>query len=591
MTVPAPTLAAQANFRRDSSEEASLRTPNMTNDSKDKVTHSEVPETPAALPRAAPRQGGPMEPCGPGRPPPVELPLSRRVLLVAITMFVIVLGAGGQQGLNIALPSMQKDLDVAQNDLQWISSAYGLASGCLVPLSGRIADVYGRKLCFIIGIGWYSVFNLIGSFLNHRIAVIVTRALTGIGASMSAPSAFGLIAANIHGKNRATAFAIFSAGASLGAGTGMILGGVFTAYTEPGWRAVLWFFAGLGFLATVLAFVFVPKDRLNPDADKRIDIPGAILVTAGLVLFQFSISYGSSTAKGWKTPYIPALFAVSVVLLAAFFFWEYHVQNHTNRPPLIRLALFTRAKGRLAAMYLVGFIAMAGFVSILFNTTLFYQQVQGVSPMTAALRFLPCTVSGLIATLSLSKLIHIVPGRIIICTGFLCTGVSAVFLAVSKRDQLYWTFPFNGMWLMILGVDFLMATGAAFVSRFALPQEQSVAGALFQTLVQLGGALGLALTSVIATSERQKALDKGMDYIDALHKGLSASFWLSAALNFTVCIIALIILRGLGIVGGHGKGGKPGAASSPPSEPMSAATSDDDKGKETEIDEDRKEQV
>lgn len=118
----------------------------------------------------------------------------------------------------------------------------------------------------------------------------------------SAPSAFGLIAANIHGKNRATAFAVFSAGAPLGAGIGMVLGGVFTAYTTPGWRAVLWFFTGLGCTAATLAILFVPRDRPNPNADKRIDIPGAILVTVGLVLFQFSISYGSSAPKGWRTP-------------------------------------------------------------------------------------------------------------------------------------------------------------------------------------------------------------------------------------------------------------------------------------------------
>jgi predicted MFS family arabinose efflux permease len=85
----------------------------------------------------------------------------------------------------------------------------------------------------------------------------------------------------------------------------MVLGGVFTYYTEPGWRAVLWFFAGLGFVAAALAFFFVPKDQPNPNADKRIDVPGAILVTAGLVLFQFSISYGSSAPKGWKTPCEP----------------------------------------------------------------------------------------------------------------------------------------------------------------------------------------------------------------------------------------------------------------------------------------------
>lgn len=124
-------------------------------------------------------------PCPPGPPhPPSDLPLAKRVLLVAITMFVIVLGAGGQQGLNIALPSMQKDLDIPQNDLQWIASAYGLASGCLVPLSGRLADVHGRKVCFILGIGWNAVWTLVGSFLHNRIGVIVTRALAGMGASM-----------------------------------------------------------------------------------------------------------------------------------------------------------------------------------------------------------------------------------------------------------------------------------------------------------------------------------------------------------------------------------------------------------------------
>jgi MFS family permease len=106
------------------------------------------------------------------------------VLLVAIAMFVIVLGAGGQQGLNIALPALQAELGIPQNDLQWVASAYGLASGCLVPLSGRLADIYGRKTCFIIGIGWYAVWNLVGSFLHDRIGFIVTRALAGMGASM-----------------------------------------------------------------------------------------------------------------------------------------------------------------------------------------------------------------------------------------------------------------------------------------------------------------------------------------------------------------------------------------------------------------------
>lgn len=148
--------------------------PSPPSPSKDEPTK---PSAPAAGP-------GPGGPGGPPGPPPPELPLARRVLLVACTMLVIVLGAGGQQGLNIALPSMQEELGIKQNDLQWISSAYGLASGCLVPLNGRLADVFGRKMCFIIGISWYALWNLVGSFLHNRIGVIVTRALAGMGASM-----------------------------------------------------------------------------------------------------------------------------------------------------------------------------------------------------------------------------------------------------------------------------------------------------------------------------------------------------------------------------------------------------------------------
>lgn len=171
-TAPGPLSPTPGRVSCDSSTELSVST----------AVHDETlkdAEKAGALPPVGPPAGP-----GPGGPPPQSLPLPRRVLLVAITMFVIILGAGGQQGLNIALPSMQEDLGIAQNDLQWISSAYGLASGCLVPLSGRLADVYGRKMCFMLGIGWNALWTLVGSFLNNRIGVIVTRALAGMGASM-----------------------------------------------------------------------------------------------------------------------------------------------------------------------------------------------------------------------------------------------------------------------------------------------------------------------------------------------------------------------------------------------------------------------
>ncbi|KAL1411290.1 hypothetical protein Q8F55_002241 [Vanrija albida] len=484
---------------------------------------------------------------------PPELSRAQRIGLVSLGTAVMCMSAGGQQGLNIALPLIQTELGIKEADLQWVASAYSLTSGCFLLLSGRLADVYGRKLCFIIGMLWYALWCLVGAFLHSGPAFIVTRALAGAGASMGIPSAMGIIGANIHGKQRATAFAMFAAGAPIGGGTGIILGGVLASYTDKTWRPVVWMFAGLAFGIALLAMYFVPRDRHDEGHDRRVDWVGAFLITAGLVLLQFSVSDAASAPKGWRTPYIPACFAISIVLITAFFFWEYHVIHRTSRPPLLRLALFTRARGRLAAMYLVGFTAWMGFVSTGYQATLFYQQVQMTGSMGAALRFLPCPIAGLTCVFIVSRLVHILPTVAIACIGLASTALSGIFLAVSSRNQLYWTFPFNAMYLWVVGADFILPTGSIFVSRMALPQEQSVGGALWQTILQLGGSFGLTFTSVAATSVREKWQARGLDHVDAIHRGLQAAFWLSSALSLLALVIAAASLHGIGLVSQAGE--------------------------------------
>lgn len=243
---------------------------------------------------------------------------------------------------------------------------------------------------------------------------------------------------------------------------------------------------------------------------------------------------------------IIALLVISILMIASFFLWEHHVEKRTTRPPLMRLALWTRAKGKLAATYFIGGISWMGFSTMFYSATLFYQQVQMTGTIGAMLRFMPTTISGLLCNILVAKIVHIVPNQILICVGIAATGLSNIFFAIAPRDAYYWRLPFNAMWLTVLGADFLMAVGSIFVSTLALPEEQSVAGALFQTLVQLGGALGLAFVSVVQTSLQHKALANGADPVDALLKGLHGAFWFAAGASFTAFAIAAVVLRDMG---------------------------------------------
>ncbi|CAK9787423.1 uncharacterized protein COLE_04489 [Cutaneotrichosporon oleaginosum] len=490
-------------------------------------------------------------------PPPPEHPplsLARTIGIVTVATAAMSLSGAGTMSLSIALPAIMADLNVPEAQLQWISSAFALTNGCFLLLAGRLADVYGRKMVFVVGISWNALWNLVGGWMNNTAGLVVTRALAGVGSAACIPAGIGIIAATFSGRTRSSAFAAFSAGGPIGGGLGLIVGGLLTAYTSASWRAALWCFGGVAFAVAVAGYLVVVPDR-HLDTDRRVDWIGAAIITIGLVLLQFSISDAESASNGWKTGYIIALLVLSVLMIAAFFVWEHYVETRTTRPPLMRLGLWTRARGKLAATYLVGGICWMGFTSMFFNATLFYQQVQMTGTIGAMLRFIPCCVSGLLCNVLVAKVIHLVPGQTLICIGIAATGLANVFFAIAPRDAIYWGLPFNAMWMVVLGADFLMAVGSVFVSTLALPEEQSVAGAVFQTLVQLGGALGLAFVGVVQTTIARKEQRTGVDHVTALLHGLRGGFWFGAGAAFTAGIIALVVLRGMGTYGGKTKEG------------------------------------
>ncbi|EIW69628.1 hypothetical protein TREMEDRAFT_30643 [Tremella mesenterica DSM 1558] len=492
------------------------------------------------------------------------LSTGRKIAISGIVTFTTAMSAAGQMGLTIALPKIQTELNMLATDLQWIQSAYTLTNGCFLLLSGRIADVYGRKLVFIVGVAWYAIWCLIGGFMKNGVGLIITRALAGVGAAISTPSAIGIIAANFEGRARSTAFASFSAGAPIGAGFGLVLGGVCTAFAPTTWRACLWCLAGISVPPVVLGWFFIPPDHILPTGkDRSIDWVGATMVTCGLVLLQFVLTDGLSAPHGWRTGYIIALLILGVALIVAFFFWEQYVVTRTSKPPLTSPKLWTRASGKLASVYFIGFATWMCFASLFYHATLFYQQVQDLSPIGAMLRFLPCPISGVLCNIIVAGLIASVRTQWIVCVGTLSTGIASILFALAPPGGIYWAYPFNGMWSCVLGADFLMATGSIFVSALSLQSEQSVAGALFQTLVQLGGSFGLAFTTLINQSIYDDRISSGISESLALLDGLRVAFWLGAAFCFLAFLVAAIMLRGMGKIGKgvkrkHDKEGKLG---------------------------------
>ncbi|WRT70205.1 uncharacterized protein IL334_007200 [Kwoniella shivajii] len=529
------------------------------------VKQDHRPDTTAAIPRTNAKQlqsenetsrmnENPVSPSSPSQTlipiPTSTLTITQQIIITFTLTSTCILTSSAAQMLNIALPLIKTELHMEESDLQWVLSSYNLSIGCLLLFCGRIADIYGKKKVLLVGLTVLTVFFIIGGFMQNGSGLIVTRALTGCGAAMTIPSSTGIIAELFSGKARSRVFACFSAGFSIGGILGLLIGALFVSYVRYTWRSCFFFAAGLGLLGVVLVLFTVPKDIPTiDDENKSVDWLGAALITIGLVCFLFAISDAQAAPQGWKTGYIIALLIVGISMIISFFFWEHYIASVLKKPPLMRLALWTRANGRLAILFITGFLGQTGFMACLYNATLLFQEVQKTGSVGAMLRFLPLEISGIICTIVVVIVIHKIPAYWLIVTGLLATGFGNMCFALTEEHTNYWRLPFNGMWLIVLGVDLFFPTALIYVAALSLPDEYSVASGLFQTVLRIGITVGLSSASIIFNARRNHALQQGKSENEAYLKGLQSSFWLSAAACWFGAILAAIVLRGLGVFG------------------------------------------
>jgi EmrB/QacA subfamily drug resistance transporter len=454
----------------------------------------------------------------------------RALALVCIAFFVVILDVSI---VNVALPSIQRDLELSQGALQWIVTAYSLAFGGFLLLGGRAADVLGRRKVFMVGMALFTLGSLACGFAESGAWLIAFRAAQGLGGAIISPATLAIInAAFAHGgAERNKAFGIWGAIAGSGAAAGVLLGGVLTEYL--GWEWIFFVNVPVGIAVIALAPRLVSEGRA-PDVDPHTDPLAAILVTGGLVAFVYGMS--KAPDAGWGSFQTLALTAVAAALVAAFF-WK---ERRTDAP-LVPLALFRRRNVYVANIVgaCIGGAIFGGF----FLLTLYMQQVLGYSALEAGVAFLATAGTTIPAAVVAQALITRIGAKPVMVAGLVLTAFAYAWYTQLPPDGTFWTHLFVPFFLSGVGLPFTFIP----VSLAALAKlEERIAGVasgLLNTSQQLGGAVGVAMAATIANEHTETLLREGSERGAALTGGFNWAFWVGVTFAVIGVVVSAFVLR------------------------------------------------
>ncbi len=448
------------------------------------------------------------------------------LVLLCATQFLVVLDVAI---VNVALPSIQTALDFSQENLQWVVSAYTLTFGGLLLLGGRMADLLGRRRVFMVGLVIFSLASLACGFAQSDTFLIVARAVQGIGAAVISPAALSILVTTFEeGAERNKALGIWGAIAGIGGAAGVLAGGILT--DTLGWEWIFFVNVPIGFAVLAMVPRFIDESR-SEGATRNFDVAGALSVTAGLALLVYALV--NTDSAGWASGETVGLFAVAAGLIAAFIVIEFRAAA-----PLMPLGIFRLRS--LTGANIVGLLLGAAVFSVFFFLSLYMQQVLGYSALKSGFAYLLVAVTIIIAAGTSQALV----------TRFGTKTILAIGMALLTLGLLYFTqIDVNGTYLQDLVPGFLLVgvgLGFAFVpvSIAALQgvreHEAGVASGLINTSQQIGGALGIAILSTIATTHTDSLIrDAGGDQA-AIPGALTEGFQYAFAVGAGMAVIGLI---------------------------------------------------
>jgi EmrB/QacA subfamily drug resistance transporter len=448
--------------------------------------------------------------------------------LLSVVQFMVVLDIAI---VNVALPSIQVDLGFSQENLQWVISAYALVFGGFLLLGGRAADLLGRRRIFLVGIVVFTVSSLLAGLAWSEASLIAARAFQGLGAAVITPAALSILSTTFaEGRDRNIALGVWGAVGGFGAAAGVLMGGVLTDLLS--WEWIFFVNIPVGVTAFILAPILLKESR---DASvKSFDALGAVLVTAGLSLSVYAITQAAQ--DGWTSAKTLSIFAVSAVLLAGFIGWEL---RHSE--PLMRLGIL-RTK-TVSGANVAGFILGTATFSLFLMLTLYMQQVLGYSPLKTGIAYLAVAGTAIFTSAIAAQLVTRIGVKPALVIGMVSLTAGLLYFTQVSVGGSYLADLLPGFLLIAVGLGFSFVPISIAALAGIEPHEAGLASGLINTTQQIGGALGIAALSTIATTRTDDAVAGGSSHASALVSGFHGAFWAGVIIAAVGIVAALTLIR------------------------------------------------
>ncbi len=448
--------------------------------------------------------------------------------LICVVQFMIVLDIAI---VNVALPSIQEDLGFSQENLQWVISAYALVFGGFLLLGGRAADLLGRRRVFMAGLVVFTIGSLLCGLAWSEASLIGARAIQGLGAAAVSPAALSILTMTFReGRERNIALGAWGAVGGFGAAAGVLLGGILTDLLS--WEWIFFVNVPVGVLALIVTPFIVGESR-----DQRVrtfDALGAVLVTAGLVLLVLGITQGQQW--GWTSGREIGVFAAAAALLLAFLGWE-----SRQTEPLVPFSFF-RHRTRTAAN-VAGFVLGTVLFSMFLLLTLYMQQVLGYSAMETGVAYLAVAGTAIIWANVAAVAVNRVGVKPALVFGMTLLTIGLVYFTQISVDGSYWTDLFPGFLIIGLGMPFCFVPITIAAVAGTTPADAGLASGLINTSQQIGGAVGIAVLSTVATSVANDAIGTGTAAPVAYVDGFVDAFWVGAAIALAGVLVSVFLVR------------------------------------------------
>lgn len=450
--------------------------------------------------------------------------------LLALAQFMVVLDV---TVVNVALPSMARALHFASSNLQWVVTAYTLTFGGFLLLGGRIADLFGRRKIFIWSVSAFALMSLLCGLAQTDTQVIFARAFQGLAGAIMSPAALSIVISEFReGKERNTALGVWSGVSAGGAAIGLLLGGILTQYLS--WRWNFFVNVPVGIIVVLASMQLLPHHD-NKDKKSRLDLPGAVLATVGLV----SLVYGLSKAPidGWGSTTVWSFIGVGIILFISFLFNESRAAE-----PMLPLSLF-KIRNVLGGNIAFLVIACTMFSMFFFNT-LYVQQILGFSPVKTGISFLPVALVVAIMSGIVTKIVPKFGYKPPMALGPAVLAVGLFIIEhTMKVGGSYWHNVFPGLFVFACGMGLTFVSGTLAATSGVPRHFAGIASGVLNTAQQVGGAIGLAVLSAVAFSTVRAEVSAGGPAKYAQIHGYQAGISVGIGLAIAAALVVLLVVK------------------------------------------------